>query len=687
MAYGETAFGPSSKIVQRQHQKQKRHGFWLLHKGLQKGDSANVIAHASNMAAGNLKEALSLVRVQKKLDGQAKVQGMQADIDLLEQYRHGSGLKSKELLATRLPDFCSAFADSLHPVHVLGGHCLCMDSKVHRAATAAMGYASHSMKTNLGKCVEQEWHELHRLLQAPQSTGEPSAKVPRKPCVIAGMCLCSGRGKLVRQFRNRLYQHLKLCLASKTGKTLMADGNVVVSLTSRALEGHVDIVEAEPLQIWLHLGLMYLRPYRCTWQQLLAIEPPSCEETIATSLGRQYLQDIDFEQHWHVQLYEVDCDARTIPNMVPNVICVKPFDAERALLWPVKRAKYKRRAQREWPATTPLHTDSFAMEADQGESYWATELLDQLNYEEQLQKLEGEKAERLDKGRASMCSKTPSASHDYTGSVLQESEPEAALLSHGAASSSSGHLAPIVLSNVPPAEAVKRAANRRGPNMHAEASVQLPNGKISYYASKNCFEASCCSKHHGKRCCVTRTAAGRTRAGGRKVGGRPCGFLGCWLERGICGTKEQHMDLESNLFNQSTRLDMRRHIATLPGGPELLACERPKADGEASEPEGLIDSKALTPQSGVMMLAASALCVLLVCQDTSSQKLFAITCCQHITPYRVLDYYFVLLAFHNVAHGLKQARRGIDKPSTSTMTSHQSEFLPKHQSLHMLLQK
>lgn len=133
----------------------------------------------------------------------------------------------------------------------------------------------------------------------------------------------------------------------------------------------------------------------------------------------------------------------------------------------------------------------------------------------------------------------------------------------------------------PPPKAAGGAA-RRG----ATATVQMPGGSVSFYASKNAFEAVCENRHHG-RCVSTRTcrAKGRTAAGHPK-GGRPVAFLAAWLGHSEhTASKEEHWAPECFGADQAARMALRQEIAASgEAGRSLLGCERPAAEGEPLEP-------------------------------------------------------------------------------------------------------
>ena len=115
----------------------------------------------------------------------------------------------------------------------------------------------------------------------------------------------------------------------------------------------------------------------------------------------------------------------------------------------------------------------------------------------------------------------------------------------------------------------------------AEIVAEVPGGRLTYYG-RGFFTATCDNAMHGK--CIKTCSA---FAGRKRAQGRPLGFLSAWLS---CGSdlpsKAAHWD-RSNWPDFATRCEHRDMLAEVPGGPDLLAQERPMEPGEAAEPDGL----------------------------------------------------------------------------------------------------
>lgn len=128
-----------------------------------------------------------------------------------------------------------------------------------------------------------------------------------------------------------------------------------------------------------------------------------------------------------------------------------------------------------------------------------------------------------------------------------------------------------------------------GPRGKANVTVVFPWGKISYYASKQAFEAICRNPRHGT-CVLTRAARAKAgKSGERFPGGRPIGFMAAWLQQGQVASKQAHWAPEVLEASHAARRAGRRFVKDAHNGPQLLGFERPKMvdAGENFEPEDL----------------------------------------------------------------------------------------------------
>ena len=126
----------------------------------------------------------------------------------------------------------------------------------------------------------------------------------------------------------------------------------------------------------------------------------------------------------------------------------------------------------------------------------------------------------------------------------------------------------------------------------------MPNGTITWYATKNDFEAVCNHEGHraGRRCVMTRTAVGRETALGVR-GGRPLGLMAAWLARASgpqVSTRAAHWNAAmlaslTSAEGFSERLIARLDLMSTPGGRDLAdLCERDQDDDDPPGGEPLV---------------------------------------------------------------------------------------------------
>lgn len=171
-----------------------------------------------------------------------------------------------------------------------------------------------------------------------------------------------------------------------------------------------------------------------------------------------------------------------------------------------------------------------------------------------------------------------------------EDEPAAeAPMAVEAASSSGGppaaHAAPPDPEVAPPL--LRADSGPRGFGMgqgRAAAIVFVDGGKLSLYENRMIVEAVCRNPTHGK-CVLTRSLNAST---GRRVEqGRPLGLMVAWLAKGAgLPSKAEHWSPEHwpSFTERCTGRAALKALA-MPDSVALLAAERAKRPGEASEPE------------------------------------------------------------------------------------------------------
>ena len=96
-------------------------------------------------------------------------------------------------------------------------------------------------------------------------------------CLVAGECLCSAAGKTVKRCANNILTKVvekTSCPALTRNRVLLMEGRIAIAFQSPAFDfgpSYVmaqadppDFLRPSPGQLWFHIGLHYLRPYRPT---------------------------------------------------------------------------------------------------------------------------------------------------------------------------------------------------------------------------------------------------------------------------------------------------------------------------------------------------------------------------------------------------------------------------------------
>eukprot|EP00971_Amphidinium_carterae_P309679 6154355-Amphidinium_carterae.2 len=138
-------------------------------------------------------------------------------------------------------------------------------------------------------------------------------------------------------------------------------------------------------------------------------------------------------------------------------------------------------------------------------------------------------------------------------------------------------------------DALTREPARLGLRGMADSTHYVAGGRISFYSSKNAFEAICSNPAHGKpgTCNMTRTCRGRIKNGEETaVAGRPIGFLAMWLSiAGDTATKEDHKSrARLASFSMEQRQRARTAFISTGLGMEVASFERGRIGDEPEEP-------------------------------------------------------------------------------------------------------
>eukprot|EP00971_Amphidinium_carterae_P021526 424705-Amphidinium_carterae.2 len=221
--------------------------------------------------------AISLARACERLGREAKAAELHGALSSINQFVEKCG-KEQVLTMSKIYKFVSP--ETFEAIPLVGSYFLQHTPPTQQDAITATNLAYHDYhRSNLGTSMSQFWSSLHDTVPDTAEAGQTSAASEETLCCKEGMCLCSGTGKQLKQFRTGFNAFLKAALAKNPGlKSLLQGGSLVVQFT--VVSKHVLGVSPAAaiassstssacssqgaMCTYFHLGLMYFSPFRAT---------------------------------------------------------------------------------------------------------------------------------------------------------------------------------------------------------------------------------------------------------------------------------------------------------------------------------------------------------------------------------------------------------------------------------------
>ena len=541
--------------------------------------------------------------------------------------------------------------NSMHPIPKVGMHVVEVSfDSVDKSATLAGWAMKNSRSCNLKATLDKHWSHVNEMLFHDKQT--PLSVEPKKKglCRTYGRCFCDADGKTAWRLRNHFLQALKLSFQRgvEERRSWLLEGFVVVCLCSMSEEeaaasSNLAVLASEYLEeeapkdpmlaskkVWLHIALMYLKPYRPTFQLLLEEGSLQMGQTVLRQTGKFYTEfdlwfNLSLDHSWNLQFFRVLSTSAPQAELRPALCVVKPVSETSAAFWPIpKRARRRSGAKpKKGPTdlagssshllTTPASAalplpeqvpESQAPDSEQESTDEALESGDEGSNDDSeddfaLEEMLEQALVHLEEDPAAQQAKQRAESEEEAalGAVLEVDPAEREqLLLHGPDDAGpANEPVEVPLAGIAVQEAADPEQPPGVPVEVGQPAVEVPvrvglarnkavltatveGGLISYYA-QGFFTATCKQAGHG-RCVLSRTSLPGTRS----QQGRPLGLMMAWLAAGHNhDTKAQHWD-KSMWPDQPTRLHHRGLLRQLPSGPTLLEQEKPVAPGEPEEP-------------------------------------------------------------------------------------------------------
>ena len=260
------------------------------------------------------------------------------------------------LTQARMSPELDVLRSSLVPVpspHVASFQLLTTDPEKAIAATAH----AQSSKRNLKELVAEDWERRHALVM--QGDSRPLLAEHAEPeslCMKAGMCLCCAQGQRRRQFTERFVRALKRAVPHQTPLRASArDGFLLCHFRSfpglaLPLQQRGEREREPSTDHWLHLGLLFLKPFRATFMGMKLAsaegegEPGHPLLVVVEAASTFYTQYeamclLALEDGWEVQFYWLENTDRPIASFFPGRVSAKQREQEADVFWPVLRRR------------------------------------------------------------------------------------------------------------------------------------------------------------------------------------------------------------------------------------------------------------------------------------------------------------------------------------------------------------
>lgn len=554
------------------------------------------------------------------------------------------------------PAFSNSITDAQPPLGNLQAHfvqCPWMSGRAFEfspesasLAEKVVSYACQNPKSQVGLALDLDWQRKASMVDdegLPPIPDRSHAEKRAMECFVAGVCLCSSEGKKLKQFCNAfLNKGLKVACGPHTAeRRMLHEGYVVAALQSMPLPlagvdaGH--IVPTHCLEdpggapLWLHIGLMYLSPFRPTFHLMQVGEEQTDDHDMVNlvptgtfSSFYQTLQDLPLDRCWWVHFLKIVDSARPLTSVAPDQVNVEHFRGP-LLFWPPRRQRGARVGSGggpadaiedvghgigEWGDGEVDHEDGIVEEEDEagGDSPFESAAMGSEEedyaaalgafFEEELEAIVEARDQATQPPEVQTPTDDKATMPEVVGQVEQPAgrvEDALGVLAEPDAVAEVAHprqAEALVFAEpgpplVPPAPEAPATRGQVGVGQH---TTYVPGGFITFYLatakSKARFQAQCLNPDHGPKCRLTRAAEAYQTQGVRVAQGRPLGLLAAWLEASttdLCPDKPSHEAIVSFL-SRETRLAARQTLLAATNGLELANRERPRRPGEAEEP-------------------------------------------------------------------------------------------------------
>ena len=285
----DSSFGDRSRTIERARKKALEEA--LMNRCLAVEDELDEVAVVQDISLGQTMESLKAVRSASRVRAAVRIANLRRDFEYIEQFMSGEGARAlTSWNTTRLASFFSG----VNAVPTEGSTVFELThsspkEKDDGTLEGLISYLSDNAETShIRQQLEQTWEQLNQAILEKDVEGcFPDVQSVNQSCREAGVCLCTASGRRLSTLRESLLTHCikKNAQPHSPCREDLKSGKWMVQLQgfgahdypisdAPAAEAPAEYLRAE---LFLHLALQVLSPWRSTYQLLERTSPPRGE--------------------------------------------------------------------------------------------------------------------------------------------------------------------------------------------------------------------------------------------------------------------------------------------------------------------------------------------------------------------------------------------------------------------------
>lgn len=277
-AAGSSAFGPTGREARRKKLRQLCNGVVGTSNDYNKEEAALVLADKLTSLGVTVSTSLAAARGAQRQRTLDDKQRMVRQDEALAKYRAGIGAEAVNDFLAKHP--CLPTIGCFDPVPSPRGLLVEVRPAAAHVVGNAVAWAAKSKESNASACMKECWEAMHATLPERNSPACSAPAMQPSVCWTAGRCICSPEGRALNSLRGSFLKRMSRAFPPRSPeRALLVGGDIVLRLRGSPdpedMEALVNLDQPFPV-VWLHVGLMYLCPFRPTFSELVPV--PSDED-------------------------------------------------------------------------------------------------------------------------------------------------------------------------------------------------------------------------------------------------------------------------------------------------------------------------------------------------------------------------------------------------------------------------